>query len=69
MKITIKTKDTLQASVCIHSMDIMSVIEDIHNNNFYRQHVKHADKSADYEEGYLDAMKHIMERLPMFSEL
>jgi hypothetical protein len=50
-------------------MDIMSVIEDIYNGNFYRQHVKHADKSDDYEEGYLDAMKHIMERLPMFSEL
>lgn len=69
MKIIIKTKDTLRASVCIHSMDIMSVIEDIHNGTFYRQHVKHADKSDDYEEGYLDAMKHIMERLPMFSEL
>jgi len=68
-KITIKTKDTLQASVCVHSMDIMAVIEDIHNGNFYRQYVKHADKSEDYEDGYTDAMKHIMERLPMFSEL
>lgn len=68
MKITIKTKDTLQASVCVHSMDIMAVIEDINNGNFYRQYVKHADKSEDYEDGYTDAMKHIMERLPMFRE-
>jgi hypothetical protein len=50
-------------------MDIMAVIEDINNGNFYRQYVKHADKSEDYEDGYTDAMKHIMERLPMFTLL
>lgn len=68
MKITIKTKDVLQASVCIHSMDIMAVIEDLNNGNMYRRHVKHADKSADYEEGYRDAMRHIMDMLPMFQD-
>ena len=67
-KVTIKTKDTLQASVCVHSIYIMSVLEDINNGNLYRQNVKHADKSEDYEHGYLDALKHIMEQLPMFME-
>ncbi|HQU96197.1 MAG TPA: hypothetical protein PLO39_08620 [Saprospiraceae bacterium] len=67
-KVTIKTKDPIQASVCVHSMHIMAVIEDIHNGNLYRQNVKHSDKSEDYAHGYLDALKHIMEQLPMFSE-
>ena len=67
-KITIKTKDLFQASVCVHSIYIMSVLEDIRNGNLYRQNVKHSDKSEDYAHGYLDALKHIMEQLPMFSE-
>jgi len=67
-KITIKTKNLFQASVCVHSMHIMAVIEDISNGNLYIKNVKYADRSEDYQQGYLDAMQHIMEQLHMFRE-